>query len=139
MNTYYISMRGAYAVATELSRRECVVCVTPGNAQAVDLLVFGNAGQVSCGVEVKASASPKWEKDWFISSELFLSPSYFYTFVRFEDNDRPPGADFYVVPSLEVEKRYRRVKDPYIRLKDVQEFKNAWDGILRPKRSPLLR
>lgn len=132
-NTHFTGMRGVYAAATELSRRKYVVTVTSANAQAVDLLVFGPEGQVAIGVEVKSSASPKWEKDWPVSSRLLASDSYFYVFVRFEDEVRPPTTDFYVVPSAEVAKRLRRVKSPYIRLEDITEFKNAWTRLPQPK------
>lgn len=118
----FSGMRGAYAVATELSKREYIVSPTSRSAKGADLLVTDAECRKTFSVQVKFDRRGKF---WLIR-EVLVSPQHIYVFVT------PNGEthDFYVVPSKDAERLHVIPERglPSISQQAIEDYRGWWEA-----------
>ena len=93
---------GAYFVAAELSRQECIATLTSRNTEGIDILASNIDGSKMVSIQVKTSAANNrnsFVRSWHMSKKLenVMSKSLFYVFVDLNGGNKKP--DYYIVPS----------------------------------------
>ena len=96
---FFSGMRGAYAVAAELSRLEFIVSPTSRSAKGADLLVTDANCRKTFSVQVKFDRRGQF---WPIR-EALVSAQHVYVFVTHRDSQY----EFFVVPSQEAAAMHR--------------------------------
>ena len=132
--------RGVAETMAILSKLGYYAFETPVNAPSVDVVAYCPRKPVTRSFEVRTRANPreKWRKarDWR-PKKVSPSASYYYVFVRYED-EHPRSEHFYVVPSSFVAKVVKEEdrEDPWITQDEVAEFENKWHEAFHVKGPP---
>jgi hypothetical protein len=102
-------MQGVYLAAAELTYRGLIVSVTSRNARGADLLATDQSYKKTWSIQVKTNAkSTKW---WLLNKDYKheVAPNHVYIFINLKGVERP---DYYIVPSLHVARRGKRIPRP---------------------------
>ncbi len=123
-NKQVLGMIGVYFIGMELSKNGLVAVPTVRNVKATDMLVTDLDGRKAITLQVKTrkgedfpvasfSEEPSTYEEgneWF-EDEVSPSPTKLYAFVQVDEQGNV--SDYWIVPSEEVLKAVRKVRDDY--------------------------
>ena len=124
-NKQVVGMIGVYFMAWELSRRGYVAVPTVRNVKSSDLLVTNLDGTRAVTLQVKTrkgtdfpvASFPEEPTDYdagsqWLEAQVSVSPTRFFSFVQIDEDGST--VNYWVMPSEEVLKEVKRVRDEYL-------------------------
>ena len=117
----FSGMRGAYAVAAELSRLEYIVSPTSRSAKGADLLVTDESCKKTFSVQVKFDKRGQF---WLIK-EVLVSKQHVYVFVTHRNSQY----EFFVVPSKEAAAVHRPSDKGWgsVGRSSIESYRDKWE------------